>query len=121
MRSLTLLAGSLAVLLSNTGWGADVCTENCVERIVTDFRGKPPFKRTVERVPAIEIAQVEIIESEPVDMVEVRTIEYRGKPPFKRSTELVPVVDIMQVEIDSAAPVKKSRSKKFGGRPPFRR
>ena len=109
------------MLLSNTGSGADVCTENCIERIVTDFRGRPLFKRTIERVPAIKIAQVEIIESEPVDMVEVRTIEYRGKPPFKRSKELVPVVDIMQVEMDSAAPVKKSRSKKFGGRPPFRR
>ena len=82
MRSLNLLAGGLAVLLSNKGLGADVCTENCVERIVTDFKWKPPFKR---------------------------------------SKELVPVVDIMQVEMDSAAPVKKSRSKKFGGRPPFRR
>jgi hypothetical protein len=108
-------------LLGNTGLGADDCTGNCVERIVTDFKGRPPFKRTIERVPAIEIAQVEIANSEEVDMVEVKKIEFRGKPPFKRSKELVPVIDIMQLELEPEAPTKKSSRKKFGGRPPFTR
>jgi hypothetical protein len=121
MRSLTLLVSGLALLLSNTGLGAEDCTENCVERKITDFRGKPPFKRTVERVPAVEIAQVEIIDSEAVDMVEVNEVEFRGKPPFKRSKELVPVIDIMQLELEPDAPPRKPRKKKFGGRPPFTR
>jgi len=89
--------------------------------MVTDFKGKPPFKRTIERVPAIEIAQVEIVDSEAVDMIEVNKVEFRGKPPFKRSKELVPAIDIMQLELEPGAPTKKSRTKKFGGRPPFKR
>ena len=121
MRSITLLVSGLALLIGNTGLGADDCTENCAERMVTDFKGKPPFKRTIERVPAIEIAQVEIVDSEAVDMVEVNKVELRGKPPFKRSKELVPAIDIMQLELEPGAPTKKSRAKKFGGRPPFKR
>ena len=121
MRSLTLLVSGLALLLCNTGLGADDCTENCVERMVADFRGKPPFKRTVERVPTVEIAQVEIIDSEAVGMVEDNKVEFRGKPPFKRSKELVPVMEIMQFELEPDAPPRKPRKKKFGGRPPFTR
>ena len=121
MRSLTLLSGSLAVLMSNTVLSADDCTENCVERIVTNFRGKPPFKRAIEPVPAIEIAQVEVIDSEAVEMVEVTTVEFRGKPPFKRRTELVPVVEVMHFETEPSTKAKRSKSRKFGGRPPFRR
>ena len=72
-------------------------------------------------VPAIEIAQVKIADSEAVDMVEGKKIEFRGKPPFKRSKELVPVIDIMQLELEPEAPTKKSSRKQFGGRPPFTR
>ena len=54
-------------------------------------------------------------------MVEVNKVELRGKPPFKRSKELVPAIDIMQLELEPGAPSKKSRTKKFGGRPPFKR
>ena len=51
-------------------------------------------------LPVVEVAEVEISDSEPV-WVNVKTVDFRGKPPFKRKVEQIEQVDIMQVEITS--------------------
>ena len=100
MRTLTLFAIGLAVLTSNSALGAAECTENCVTKIVTDFSGRPPFKRKIEVLPVVDIAEVEVLDSEPV-WVDVKTVDFKGKPPFKRRVERLQQTDVMQIEVTS--------------------
>jgi len=120
MRTLKLFAVGLAVLTSNSVLGAAECTENCVAKVVTDFTGKPPFKRRIEMVPVVDIAEVEIVTSEPV-LVEVKTVNYRGKPPFKRRVELLEQTEVMQVDITSDAESSKKRRPMSTGSSIFKR
>jgi hypothetical protein len=121
MRSLKLIASGLAVLLSNSVFGSADCTENCVAKMVTDFSGKPPFKRRIEMVPMADIAQVEIVKSVEVGLVEVKTIDFRGKPPFKRRTKLLEKTDVMEVEITSEPEAPGKRKKRGTGNSFFKR
>ncbi len=120
MRYLKLFAGGLAVMLSNSAFSDNECTENCVAQIVTDFSGKPPFKRRIEMVPAVDIAQVEIVTSEP-ELIEVKTVDFRGKPPFKRKVELLEKTEVMQVEITSETEENDKPRKKGTGNSMFKR
>ncbi len=120
MRSFGLIAGGIAVLLSNAVFGATDCAGNCEAKMVTDFSGKPPFKRRVELVPVVDIAQVEIVTSEP-EYVAVKTVDYKGKPPFKRRVELLEKTDIMQAELVEEADGADEPRKKGTGNSMFKR
>lgn len=120
MRKLQLLAISLTVLASNSVFASAECTENCVTKFVTDFSGKPPFKRRLEVLPAVDIAEVEIVTSEPV-FVDVKTVDFKGKPPFKRKVERLEQTEIMQVEIASDAESSEKSPRKSTGNSLFKR
>ncbi len=120
MRPLKLFAIGLAVLASNSALGASECTENCVTKVVTDFRGRPPFKRKVEVLPAVDIAAVEVLDSEPV-WVDVRTVGVKGKPPFKRRVERLQQTDVMQVEVTSGEESPAKGPRKSTGNSIFKR
>ncbi|HBM83081.1 MAG TPA: hypothetical protein DD459_05365 [Halieaceae bacterium] len=55
------------------------CTENCVKRMVTEYKGRPPFKRSFERVPASELASEEATAK--------GTFKPGAKPPYKRRNQ----------------------------------
>jgi len=120
MRTIKLFAVGLAVFTSNSVLGSAECTENCVTKLVTDFSGRPPFKRRIEVLPAVDIAEVEIVTSEPV-WVEVRTVDFKGKPPFKRKMERLEQSEVMQVEITDDAEASEKRPKKTTGNSIFKR
>lgn len=120
MRTLNLLSVGLIVLASNVTFAADKCTENCTTKLVTDFSGRPPFKRRIEVLPVVDIAEVEILDSEPV-FVDVKTVEFSGKPPFKRRVERLEQTEIMQVEISSEGESTAKSPKKNTGNSLFKR
>ena len=120
MRSLNLFAIGLAVLTSNAAIADTQCTENCVTKLVTDFSGKPPYKRRVEVLPAVEIAEVEIVTSEPV-WVDVKTVDFKGKPPFKRRVERLEQTEIMEVEVVTESETAQRGPKKTTGNSIFKR
>ncbi|MFK7863852.1 MAG: hypothetical protein AB8B95_06440 [Pseudohongiellaceae bacterium] len=121
MKTLSLVFGGLATLAAGTiGWAAPAdqdCKSDCVTKITTDFSGKPPFKRKVERLEAVDVAQLEVTESElEGEWVTVRTTDFRGKPPFKRRTEKLFVTDAAQLELlnEEQSKKKKRRRAKTG-------
>ena len=120
MRTLKLFAVGLAVLASNSVLGSAECTENCVTKVVTDFSGRPPFKRKIEVLPAVDIAEVEVVTSDPV-WVNVKTVDFKGKPPFKRTVERLEQTEVMQVEITSDAEPSDKRPRKSTGNSIFKR
>ena len=120
MRTLKILGLGFAFFASSSTLAATECTENCVTQLVTDFSGKPPFKRRVEVLQVVEIAEVEILKSEPV-FVNVKTVDFSGKPPFKRKMERLEQTDIMQVEITEERESSDKRPKKTTGNSIFKR
>ena len=63
----------------------------------TDFSGKPPFQRKMEKVRVADLAQFEREETELVN-----TTDFSGKPPYKRNREVLRVVDLAQFEVVEA-------------------
>ncbi|WP_439101776.1 hypothetical protein [Congregibacter sp.] len=81
-----------------------------------DMRGKPPFKRERVAVETVDIASMEISDSNvATETVWVR--EFTGRPPFNRRQVELPVVDAAAMEIVDEAP----KTTIFRGRPPFKR
>lgn len=120
MRTLKIFAVGFAVLASNSVFADTECTQDCVPTFVTDFSGKPPFKRRIEMLPAVEIAEVEVITSEPV-WVDVKTVDFKGKPPFKRRVERLQQTEIMEVEIEAEEESVQRGPKKTTGNSIFKR
>ncbi|WOJ97438.1 hypothetical protein R0137_02425 [Congregibacter brevis] len=82
----------------------------------TDMRGKPPYKRQRVAIETVDIASMEISDSE-VAMEEVRTRSFTGRPPFDRRIVELPVVDAASMELVE----EQMKATTFRGRPPFRR
>ena len=121
MRFLKLCFISLTVLTSNSVLGDMGCAGNCETKMVTDYSGKPPFKRKIVTLPVVDIAQAEIVDTD-TELVSVRTTDFSGKPPFKRTVERLPAVDISQVEsLASDSDQVGTKRTDFKGRPPFKR
>jgi hypothetical protein len=78
---------------------------------VVDYKGKPPFKRTLKRVPVSDVAQFDDAQ----DTVAVK-VKKGNKPPFKRRTVHLPVADVAQFEA-----AEESAKTDFRGKPPFKR
>ncbi len=100
--------------------GSADCSGGCVAKMVTDFSGKPPFKRSVEMVPAVDIAQFESVPTEK-ELIEGKTVDFRGKPPFKRKVELLEKAEAKQVEITSDSEASNKPRKKGKGNSMFKR
>ncbi len=108
----TLAAGASGAALLAAAAGAAQASEAVAslgqERVmITEFQGKPPFKRRVTSRAAlstVEIARLEpVAERVAVDESRigerVRTVDFRGKPPYPRRF----------VEIDAANVVELAR------------
>ena len=76
----------LGFCLAQTSWAAgneDTGAQSS-EVLITDFRGRPPFRRErVSMEEAAELARFEEIVARPADG-KVRVVSYRGRPPFRR-------------------------------------
>jgi hypothetical protein len=118
MKMIGVITAGFIALLSVPVASTAACVENCITKITTDFRGRPPFKRQVETLSATDVAQVEI--KEVGELAAVRTVDFKGRPPFKRRTELLPVADIAEVELfaEEEEPTRRSRA---GGNSMFKR
>ncbi len=95
---------------SSAGIAADPDEQESVSLWVTDFSGKPPFKRGLKRLPAADIAALEI------DLKEVETecvwsADFSGRPPFKRRFRNLPVIDAASLEILEEETQGTTRSK----------
>ena len=90
------LAAALGALLVAGSATADVNIRQLdADRVmVTDFSGKPPFKRRIVAIADLsptEFARFEAVTQEPaIDTARigqrVQVVDFRGKPPFKRQT-----------------------------------
>lgn len=117
MRKLILnacLLGAAAMLPSTSVLADDNGAEMVTVRVV-DFSGRPPFKRELVEVPAVDVASMESM-GQVVKMEKVWTVDFSGKPPFKRQFEEVPVIDIASMETHDAG-VESKRSTRI----PFKR
>lgn len=79
------IAAVAAALIGSWSGNADAQTSTEVDRVwVTDYSGRPPFKR--RSVTAAEFARFE--EAKAVDLPVVgerlRVVSYQGRPPFRR-------------------------------------
>ncbi|MGR8948019.1 MAG: hypothetical protein ACU84Q_08230 [Gammaproteobacteria bacterium] len=108
-----LLVGALAFSLP--AFANDSGSRQMVTVIDVDFKGKPPFKRSVETLPMQDLAALEAAESAQ-KTTKVVTIDFKGKPPFKRNVENLVVRDIASLET-----VSSERRTNFRGKPPFSR
>lgn len=118
MKFTQLVTGAAILLLSNLVVAADTpCVSDCVLKVTTDFSGRPPFKRRVEKLSAVDVAQLELVQADisAGKEIVVRTTDFRGRPPFKRRTKKLVVVDIAQAEIlEPENSAKKTSSAKTG-------
>lgn len=91
---------SLALLLSapmyaTAGNGNADATRSMDTVTVQDveYRHRPPFKRSLEVLPAADMARQEAAQT-----VVVHDTDFSGKPPFKRNVEVMRVVDTAVME-----------------------
>jgi len=119
MRLIGVLAAGLVTLLGVPVESVASCKENCVTKITSDFRGRPPFKRRVETLSAVDIAQVEV--KEVGELVEVKTVDFKGRPPFKRRSEMLVSVDIAEVEMSAEEETAKPKRRRHSGSSIFKR
>ncbi|MEM7467882.1 MAG: hypothetical protein AAF387_13495 [Pseudomonadota bacterium] len=95
-----------------------LCTQSSADDLVpvrtVDFKGKPPFKRQVEYLPAADIAALETGNERKT--TRVRSVDFRGKPPFRRNVETLEVVDLAPLEVED-----NTKRRVFRGKPPFKR
>lgn len=77
---------------------ADTDEQEMVKVWTVDYSGRPPFKRELVEVPAIDLARLEASD-EILEVQKVWTVKFSGKPPFKRSFEEVAVIDAASLEV----------------------
>ena len=92
MKILSIVIGGFATLVAGAAFADAPCKTDCVTKITTDFSGRPPFKRTVEVLSAVDVAQLELEKIAAANEIEgewvnVTTVDYSGRPPFKPTDE----------------------------------
>jgi hypothetical protein len=113
MKVLSIVIGGFATLVAGATFADAPCKTDCVTKITTDFSGRPPFKRTVEVLSVVDVAQLELEKTAAAKEIEgewvnLTTVDYSGRPPFKRRTESLFVADVAQAELIE----EESKSKK---------
>lgn len=94
-----------AIFAAAAVFAAPSLTAYADEVLVTDFRGRPPFKR--QRVSSTEVADLARFEETSAQPTsgEVRVVNYRGRPPFRRqilaAEELADLARFEEVSSDS--------------------
>jgi hypothetical protein len=114
MRILSIVIGCFVALVAGATFADAPFKTDCVTKITTDFSGRPPFKRTIEVLSAVEVAQLEIQKADSAqaikgEWIDVTTVDYSGRPPFKRRTESLFVADVAQAELIEEEPKSKNR------------
>ena len=97
---------------SSVSIAADPDEQELVSVWVTDFSGKPPFKRELKQLPAADIAALEI-DLEEVETERVWSADFSGRPPFKRRFRDLPVIDASSLEVleeENAPGLTRSKS-----------
>lgn len=113
------VSGLAGLLLQVGAFAANDGTEATVAVRSVDFRGRPPFKRTVEYLPLSEVAR---LETEAADRTTViRTVDYTGRPPFRRNLERVEIVDAARLELTGGVADSDENRGRFSGRSAFKR
>lgn len=79
-----------------------------------EFRGRPPFKRSYERLPVSDVARLETGSATTV----VRTVDFRGRPPFRRHVQRLELIDSAVLEFGG---VVATPGKSRAGGPPLKR
>ena len=109
---------------ASTAWAADT-TEPSAESngvLVTEFRGRPPYKRRFFSNDEIaDLARLE--EASPkVTGDSVRVVTYRGRPPFKREIESVEeIAELARFEESSSNDGDRKTRRGPPGKPGARR
>ena len=123
MKKLTLSIAALGAALVGPNVAAGDDAEYVTIR-TTDFRGRPPFTRSVETLPAAEVARLEAERrAAPAvsdELVTVHTVDYRGRPPFTRRSETLLVSEVARFEPAPFAEEREGRRLDFS-RVPARR
>ena len=97
---LLLLAG-MAALFTPLPSLAETSHGEMVRVWEIDTSGRPPFKRRLVEVPAVDVARLES-SPEPAATIQRRTVDFSGRPPFRRSIEELPVIDTARLESSQA-------------------
>ena len=77
---------------------ADDSSTEMVKVWEVDTSGRPPYKRTLVEIPAADLAQLEVVETE-----RLWHVNYSGRPPFRRGFEEFPVVDAAALDVVESA------------------
>ena len=118
MKKVVLTAAAIVAIPLATSANAapgDTTDADLVTVTTVDYSGRPPFNRKVERLPAQDVAALELEEA---GKAVVRTTNFKGRPPFRRNHEYLTVVDVASLE---AAEGDDQRRVQFRGRVPARR
>lgn len=94
-----------AIFAAAAVFAAPLLTAHADEVMVTDFRGRPPFKRQrVSNEELADLARFEETSAQPTSGQE-RVVSYRGRPPFRRqilaAEELADLARFEEVSADS--------------------
>ena len=114
------VSGLAGLLLQAGAFAANDGTEATVAVHNIDFRGRPPFKRTIEYLPLSEVARLETESAGAARETVIRTVDFSGRPPFRRNLERVEIVDAARLELTDGVPVSDEASR-LSGRPPLKR
>ncbi len=90
------ISGLAGLLLQAGAFAASDDAEATVAVHNVDFRGRPPFKRTIEYLPLSEVARLETATARETV---IRTADFSGRPPFRRNLERVEIVDAARLEL----------------------
>lgn len=112
-----LVAAAITLLTSGAVVAeSDISAREVAYKWQVDMRGKPPYKRQRIAVETVDIASMELLDSEvATELVWAR--DYTGRPPFKRQQIELPIVDTASLQVVE----EEQQTTVFRGRPPFRR
>lgn len=129
--SLFSTAGAVALCASPAAMAQSspaASDQNAADVVITDFRGRPPFKR--QRVSAAEIAEFARFEEQPRSADESEPAsryvitDFRGRPPYRREyVSAEEFADFARFEELTDQPADSNRSTRRGppGKPYSRR
>ena len=121
---ISTLVLTAAFVAAPSVWAADDTSTAAQsgDRLVTEYRGRPPFKRRfLSSDEVATLARFEETESRPTSET-VRVTDYRGRPPFKRETVAADeVADLARFEETSSDSDEASRRRGAPGKHTSRR
>jgi hypothetical protein len=119
IRLIGVLSSVDIIFLSIIAESSAACAKDCVTIVTTDFKGRPPFKRSYETITATEILPVKV--EKVGELRKVRTVDFTGRPPFKRHTELLPKVEIDEIKFSAEKESTKPKRRRVGGSSMFKK